>query len=278
MQLTFNRKNMTTQTELQIAPTQLMVMKNYDAAVVELMPGADKMRDDLLEATSMVVAVENDMAAQIAVDYLGDINRMLKEVEACRKALKAPVNTLAGQIEELARTFSEKLNAEVQRLKGMLNAHEEVKREAARKLEKEQLDRQFAEEQERRRIEAEQQKLREDAHRKLEKAKTEKQELKVLAESQEQQQALERQRADLLKKQEETAQAAIVRQPVKAAGSIVKTVWKYEVTDAAALYAAKPELVKLEPSAKSINAAITLGLRNCPGIRIWSQADVGARS
>lgn len=55
------------------------------------------------------------------------------------------------------------------------------------------------------------------------------------------------------------------------------TRWAFEVTDMAALFAARPDLVKAEPRTREITGEISAGVREIPGIRIYEDSAVVLR-
>jgi len=57
-------------------------------------------------------------------------------------------------------------------------------------------------------------------------------------------------------------------EPVKVAGIQTRTTWEYEVTDIQALFAARPDLVTLEPNPSAIRAALAAD-KPIPGLRYW---------
>jgi hypothetical protein len=77
--------------------------------------------------------------------------------------------------------------------------------------------------------------------------------------------------ADLQKVQAK-APAVVAR----AAGYSVKKVLKHEITDAAALYAVRPEFFELVEKKSVVNAAITKETK-LPGLKIWEAIETGTR-
>jgi hypothetical protein len=73
------------------------------------------------------------------------------------------------------------------------------------------------------------------------------------------------------------AQPPVATAP-KAQKMTVRRVWKHEVTDIQALYAARPELCSIEPRTNAILAEIRGGMSECPGLKIWQEDDVTVRS
>lgn len=63
----------------------------------------------------------------------------------------------------------------------------------------------------------------------------------------------------------------------KAIGQSVKTVWVYEVLDVHALAKHNMALVRVEPNASAIAKMIELGVRDIPGLRIYSEIKTQVR-
>jgi len=53
--------------------------------------------------------------------------------------------------------------------------------------------------------------------------------------------------------------------------------WTFEVEDLDALYKARPDLVKIEPRTREINAEVAASVREIPGIRIYQESSVALR-
>ena len=70
---------------------------------------------------------------------------------------------------------------------------------------------------------------------------------------------------------------SLFREPPKPAGLSVKDKWQFEVLDAAAVYAARPDLCRIEVRTAEVNAAISAGVREIPGLRIWSELQANVR-
>jgi chromosome segregation ATPase len=72
-------------------------------------------------------------------------------------------------------------------------------------------------------------------------------------------------------------QTAVAPQAAKAAGYGAKKVVKHEITDAAALYAVRPEWFELVPKKSIMNASI-LETTNLPGLKVWTAVETQTRS
>jgi hypothetical protein len=70
---------------------------------------------------------------------------------------------------------------------------------------------------------------------------------------------------------------SLFREPPKPAGLSVKDKWQFEVIDAAKVYAARPDLCRIEVRTAEVNAAISAGVREIPGLRIWSELQANVR-
>jgi hypothetical protein len=67
-------------------------------------------------------------------------------------------------------------------------------------------------------------------------------------------------------------------QPTKVAGIAPRAVWKFEVEDIKAVYAARPDLCSLSILPAQVNCRIREGLRECPGLRIYEETVTHVRS
>jgi len=72
-------------------------------------------------------------------------------------------------------------------------------------------------------------------------------------------------------------QTAVAPQAAKAAGYGAKKVVKHEITDAAALYAVRPEWFELVPKKSIMNASITATTK-LPGLKVWETIETQTRS
>jgi len=188
--------------------------------------------------------------------------------------VKAPVLKLGKDIDTLAKTYAAELEEEAIRIeRTLIKPYVQVEQEkaAARQRLADDLARKQREkaEAQAREAEAERQRLLREAQ-----AATSAAEAQALAAAA---QAKAEEAAAATERMENT-QARVVAAPAKAAGMTVRKVWRFEVTDIAALYKARPSLCVLQESASAINAEMRGGMRQCAGLRIWEEVDATVRA
>ena len=183
------------------------------------------------------------------VEAMKPLREIERGVEADRKSVKAPVLDLGRAVDDKAKAFVEPVSHELRRLSNLVSQYQFEERKRLAELE---------------------------AQRQAELRKIEE----------------ERRKADEERKKAEAAgrpappppppatpapAPVLFREPPKPSGLVVREVWQFEVLDIRALYAARPELVKLDVKTADINGAINRGERNIPGLRIWSETVAGVR-
>lgn len=89
-------------------------------------------RDEAVFSARMITEVDETTLNE-AVVSIRELKALAAEVEASRVAVKRPVDAIARQIQETAKTFVAPVEVELQRLHGLVTQHERVKAEAARK-------------------------------------------------------------------------------------------------------------------------------------------------
>lgn len=239
---------------------EIITLKNISGAEVSIEPGALEVREKLAAQAAQIREVATREAAELAAVALRDISQNLKEMEAARKAVKAPVLALGKKIDALAAEFSKPLEGEKARLSlliGSYQAEEERKaREEVERIRREELERIKAAEEEKRRAEEAERSLSFDeafdAQEKIEKSKS------VLRDASE----------------------LIVNTPKSAPkieGARIVRYVKFEVTDAAALIKTHPEL--FSPDSAKIGAFVKLiKPEEAPeGLRVWIETKAAAR-
>lgn len=232
-----------------------LILHNAGAVAIEVEPAAVKKKETLLADAASIAVVSDAFTQEMAASTLRDLKGMLKVVEDSRQAVKAPVLDLGKQIDAKAKDFVEQITIEANRIQSLLTKFTIEQRRLAEEAERQR-------QAELRRIESEKQKAAEAL---------------FLAENKADEQAAIKQ-AETLKQQEVAVKQAPAVIPTKAAGMIVRDVWKFEVTDAHAVYAAKRDLIKLVPDSMAISRAIAGGMKECAGLRIWQETQTGVRS
>ena len=213
-------------------------------AFISLTEAGKTAREKALESAREVEAITGQISRATASEARDTIRALRSAAEACRKAVKKPYWDAGVLIDSTHEEFDAPLEVEEKRLTDAMDAFDTAERkkaaEAARLAQEEAS-----------RLEQEKQKALQDAR----KADTEEKRTEL------QQQAVQ------LGEQAQTAKAAVVNQ-YRPVGSSSRPVWRGTVTDAKALYAARPDLVDLVPSQGRINAAIAGGMRECAGLTI----------
>lgn len=214
-------------------------------------------------AAKLITRVHNAFMQTRATEAAVKIRTFLKRVEESRKAAKAPVLAKQGAIDDAAASLALPLKADVDRLDTLLtgfviaerkrHAEEEAAaRETARKA-------QLAADQEAQRI-------RDAATAAAAAAPN-----PVVA-----QQALDLGAAQAKQVQAAAMAPVVVMPPPRPSGMrVTPSHWTYEVEDLKVL--AKHEdgkYVRIEENKAALNAAITLGVRSIPGVRIFEETKV----
>lgn len=271
----------------------------------QITPAALRSKGVVIESCQQVSAVVNDFDAEVAGTVLVEVAGLLKECEKARKQIKQPVLDLCRAIDSTAEAYTADLEKHSQRIRGLIGAYnarvEEEQRAIERKRQEElariERERVAAErkaqeevariERERLAAEAEARRVANEAFakaRSLEQAKA----AALAAEDAAKQLAAKAKRdaeaaeqARLSAERERIKQAELVPVAPKAApisGVSVKSVWLFEVVDINELHKANPQFVTLTHKAREINAAISAGARNIPGLRIWEEKGVKVRA
>lgn len=242
-----------------------IITVDVSQALVERDGKAESEKKHLLEMAAEIVKVEDATEQAVAVLRARGIKSWLAEVERARKAVKAPVRALEQRIDDIARDHCKELNDELERLSGLVSAFQESER------------RRVAEEEIRRQEEI-QRLLREKQEKETAAA------VAVEAVTEAEAGLTEAEQAMLAQAEAKAAEAEFdvaVRAPVpkveKVTGLIVrKDVVRFEVTDAAALYAVHPEWFELTPRRRLMGELITKETK-LPGLRVWTEDATGFR-
>lgn len=226
-----------------------------DGVTVEVVPSAIERRDSAVGWAEILTEVTTPEKRVLADDARRDLKAIEKSVESARTEVKAPVLEIGRKIDAAARDFLDPVIAQGIRLGALVDEFvAEGRRKAA-----------------------------EEAAR--------------IAEEQRKAKAIEDARIAEQRRLEEAARVAnlppppplptapavviqapaVVEQP-RPSGSVEREVWEFEVLDIAALYAARPELCKIDARTADINRVIASGARDIPGLRIFSQLKTGVRA
>lgn len=272
-----------------------LTLTNADNISVSLVPDAVTQRSAALELASEVATVDNQFDQDIAADALKALKRIETGVESARVTVKAPVLQLGRQIDALAADFTNPVLVECKRITGLLSSYQTKVRMEAMAAERQRQAELARIEADRRAAEAAAQKraadilaavgeakrqadvaLRANTDAEAERAAQKSAEAAAQAETQRQLQELHAQ-SDQREREAQMKALTVAKPAPQADGMTVRQVWKFKVTDVHALYQSHPSLVSVEPRAREINAAMAAGLRECPGLRIWSETVAGVR-
>lgn len=241
---------------------------------VRIVATGQALREEALQKTRKVNIVTDEHSQQQAIGAVAVAKGLMKSVEQSRKEVKAPLLEWGKQIDSVAVDFCSPLHAEVNRLETLIAAFQNQEAKRVEQENAERLKRQIAEQQEALRI----QKAQDNAARKAVEATTEKQrQIAIKLQSE-----LAQQQAELEIESAEAESNRIVEAP-KAEGASVRKTYDFTVLDVAALYAAHPDCVKLEPKKSAIRNLIEFkelkgGEIQIPGVKITEDMRVIVRS
>jgi membrane protein involved in colicin uptake len=251
--------------------TILVPSHKPDSITMSVDPAAVEQRDTAVDVAGFVTTVDSPQENEQAVDSLKELRVISKAVEAARKDLKRPVTDLARLIDGTAEAFLKPVVIEETRLQSLCAGYQQRIEAARIKALKEEQAKRDA-------ILAEERKKQEE----IEQAR-----LKALSEAKsaaDQEAANAAAEADQKRLEDASAakQAELIpvhgSAPQKVAGASVARPWQYEVTDADALYKARPDLVEIVPRARFILDAVRNGAREIPGLRIWQDTQIRVRT
>lgn len=219
-------------------------------AAITLAPGAEAHRASLLAVAKDITEVD-EFTLDAASDALKLLQETARAVEKQRKEIKAPVLVLEDQIDSVAKAYTAPIKAEAERIGLMVGKFLAEQKAAAEKAEAER--QKAIREQQRQAEEA----ARAEAAAKAAAAAAEDEDFPTMPDT-----------------PAPVAPAFIAPlpppppAPVKVSGIQTRTTWEYEVTDLAALFAARPDLCTIEPNPSAIRAALAAD-KPIPGLRYW---------
>ncbi len=217
---------------------------------------AGNLHDELM----LIKTVTNASQQQLATAAGVKAQRFLKDLEACRVAVKAPVLALGSRIDALAKELSEPIKGHKERVADMCAKFNlaEQKRVEAENRERKRIEDEAIEAKRQADLAAEQAVAAMISEEDLNKA--------IVAEE------VATQKTDEMYKTL-TAPAPSVN---KASGGVNKMVLKYEITDQAAAFAAAPHLFKVEIKPSAVNSTCTENTK-INGMRFWLEPAVNFR-
>lgn len=248
---------------------EALSIQHADAVSISVLPSTLDAKALVIAEASEIAEVNDAFEADCAVQVVRKIKALQAQVERSRKEVKKPVLDLGRRIDSIADEFCVDLSAEASRIQALLNAHVERELRARAEIERQQREAARKAEEDRRHQEAEARRLEEEK-RQAEAAAA------APFDAQEKEEA-EAKLAELDARLTAHPPPPVpVSRPIAQPAPLppapaAKEVWHYKVTDIAALYATKPELVRLSENVSAIKAEINAGMRECPGIEIWSE-------
>lgn len=233
--------------------TQLITIRGADGVSLTATEAAFEKRDTLALACGTVTTVKNAVQAEQAAALLKEIKGFTRLIEDSRKEVKEPIIALGKQIDGLAKELTEFLDQNGARISKLLGSYTSEQARLAAEAQ--------------RRAWEEEERIRREAADKLAEAELHSRNQASL------ERKVDRIEAQTFNAIAETRAAAAAAVMAKPAGIATRKVVKFEVTDIHALYAARPELVKMEANTAVINAVLRSNPRaSIPGLRTWEEA------
>jgi hypothetical protein len=230
--------------------TEYITLTGLNEGTLSVPEEVSNQREELEISCYAVKQVTNAQQAEQAALVLKEATQFVRMIEASRKIVKDPVTQLGKKIDTFAAELTTALEADLKRVGNMLGtfqAEENRKAEIAARA-----------------AACEEQRIKDEANAKIKAAQ-------IAAKSEA---AFERKAEKIIETAKaeivEVKQAAVAVAAPKQFGIATKKIPKFEVLDIAALYAARPECVKLEPN----NTLITALIKGnpsivIPGLRHW---------
>jgi hypothetical protein len=274
---------------------------------IEIATEAITLKNNAVLALSAIKAVDAS-SLTVAAGHLAGAAGVIKRMESSRTETKAPVLELGKRIDKMASEFSAPIQAELDRVKRLVSDHhakeaariaeENRKRDEAIRREQEAAEKLRREEAAKAEAiyQAEQAKLAEEA-RKAEaaaKAASKKKDdgLRAMREAaadaerervQAAQAAAQEERSRFAAQQEaeRLAEQSRVFVPIvqaKVEGVSSRKFWTFDLLDAVEVFKAHPEFCDLNVQTAKVNAALRLGLRECPGLKIYETTETKVRA
>jgi hypothetical protein len=216
--------------------TDLIKIGAIDEIEVTLMPDALHLRNLLLRQGHLIQQIEDAFDAGCAADQLRNLQSALRDMENSRKDAKAPVLDLARKIDAVCKAFSEQLETEKTRISRLLGDYE-----AAEKRKQILAAKAAREAEELARIEAEAALAAGDFE------------------------AANQAADQIVNSKNATAEAG-----ERTEGTVLRTLWKYELEDITILFRERPDLCRIIPFDLAIREEIKLS-KKIPGLRVWSE-------
>lgn len=235
----------------------------------QITPSALRSKAVAIESCRGVTSIANEFDAEVAGTVLVEVAGLLKECEKARKAIKQPVLDISRAIDSTAEAYSSDLQKHSDRIRNLLGAYRAKIEEEQRAIERKRQEELARIERERIAAEAEAKRKAEDA---LKAATTPEQAESAVVTAE-----AEAKRVGSVAV-EQAAIVPVVPRVAPIFGVSIKSVWVFELLDVNELHKNNPQFVTLIPKAREINAAISAGASNIPGLRIWEEKGVKVRA
>ena len=225
---------------------------NITLPAISLAPAILTAREAALEASRSVREITDAESLAVLADAQSNLRGLRKLMDDEHKRVKAPLLDATRGLDTLKKDYLADIEVEERRLSLLLGAHQAAERRKA--------------EEARRAAEAEAARIRAEAQA-AEAAR-------VAVEHQQGRSGTLLQdvaaiRAESLQKEAEVIASAATKADIVTGGTVRQS-WKFEVTDIHALYAAQPNLVKLEPNRAAILAIVKTGAK-LPGVHAYAE-------
>jgi hypothetical protein len=260
--------------------TTAIMLRNVEAITVEIQPEIKAQVAAILADCRSLTTVSDPLDFDAAVTAQREASQLTKSLDSVRKDVTRPLDEMKAKAIELVRQLTDPLASEISRLSTLNAAFEAQRRlkaeEAARKIREEQA----AKEREALRIaQAERQRIQEETRAKLATAAAEDRAKLEADAARRQQEADDAARAKMDAAHNAAALASSQAVSAKPSGLTLRVEPAYEITDAKALFAVRPEWFEVKPrdgliksSLRQIDPSTTI-----PGLRHWREEKVSAR-
>lgn len=236
----------------------MLIVPKIEEKPQAISPAYESKKKELLKRTAVVIGVDTEAENKIAIASRRDLKVLMSEADSSEEFYKKPFYIIYKWVIATVAAYKLELVNEESRLKKLTDNF------AKRELEKQEAA----------------QKLIDEAKERAEKAASdalaEQERIAKLARPQAKKEIDAEERVQQTQVDLRAAEVRIVKPVAKAAGQFIRRVIKFEITDAKALYAVRPEWFELIEKRQIINASIAKDTQ-LPGLKIWESIETGAR-
>lgn len=249
-------------------------LRNVGSVEIAISPAAIAIRDEIVASAGWISKVTTQSHFASAVEALKRLRVMAKSVEASRVEIKGPVLEIGKKIDQTAKTFLAEVDVEITRLTGLMIQWEIEQRRIAAEAERQRQEEERRKQAEEAARMAEIRRQQEAAARAEMLANTEAERAAAEARRIAAEVAAAVQKAAVVERQ---ANLPVVIEPPKVAGTVVRELWTFEVTDLKAFAQAHPDFVEITVKRAIVLEKIREGCRQLAHARIYSETKVGVR-